>query len=485
MDSYNLNSKDISIKIENLDIKFNSITIYGSFSNVFKLDKCYFLDDKNNQYEVELFYLKEGLFFKVCIDICNIKYIYPCIEINDYVHLLDINFGNSSKLNNIFTDLYLNTSSKIIKYNSKDKRIDFYKRYIFNTIRFEFRCIYQLLKKKKLKNFFIREWINILNFFRSREIWLITDRCEFANDNGEEFFKYVISEQLNPDTKYFFALDKNSKDYKRLHYNYSNVININSLRYKLLFLIADKIISSRIDDININPYLEDKLYLGDLFNHKYIYLQHRNNIKKLVCNRMDIDMIITKNEGDYNYLVKHIVKKDMVKLTGFPRNDIDNNNLFNQVLVLFEEEGNEIYHFYNRLINDKKIISILKNKGYRIRLICNNKGNLEENEYISIGDKDIVYNEELKNSKLLITNNIELAYDFSYLKRCVIYYSFVKEDVDVLGSSCFKYEDLVSEFIKIIKKDCILDKKNIKKLDNIYMYNDIDNCKRIYEEIIK
>ena len=32
----------------------------------------------------------------------------------------------------------------------------------------------------------------------------------------------------------------------------------------------------------------------------YSILSSLNNIKKLVCNRMDIDMIITKNEGDYN-----------------------------------------------------------------------------------------------------------------------------------------------------------------------------------------
>ena len=118
---------------------------------------------------------------------------------------------------------------------------------------------------------------------------------------------------MNPDTKYYFAIDKKSKDYKRLHYNYSNVININSLRYKLLFLIADKIVSSRIDDININPYLVDKIYLGDLYNHKYVYLQHRNNIKKLVCNRFDIDMIITNNKDDYDYLSRNIVRNDIVK----------------------------------------------------------------------------------------------------------------------------------------------------------------------------
>ena len=80
---------------------------------------------------------------------------------------------------------------------------------------------------------------------------------------------------------------------------------------------------------------------------------------------------------------------------------------------------------------------------------------------------------------------MDLAYDFSYLKRSVIYYAFQRVDVDVLGSSCFEYDALVKELVKLIKKDCVLDKKYIKKLDNIYMYNDIDNCKRIYDEIIK
>ena len=227
----------------------------------------------------------------------------------------------------------------------------------------------------------------------------------------------------------------------------SNVINVLIIRmirlYKLLFLIADKIVSSRIDDININPYLVDKIYLGDLYNHKYVYLQHRNNIKKLVCNRFDVDMIITNNKDDYDYLSRNIVRNDIVKLTGFPRNDVDCNSVLNQILILFDEDEIEINQFYNRLINDEKVISILRDRDYRIRLICNSKNDFDQNEYVSIGNKDIVYNDEFRNSKLLITNNIDLAYDFSYSKKSVIHYSFEKENVDILGVSCFKYDVLV------------------------------------------
>ena len=475
---------DIRIKIENIDVNDSVLIIYGKILNE-KYSNLFFEDEKENRYEVEYFDLKDGLFFKTCIDISNVKYIYPCVEINNEVYFVDIDFSISSKLNNIFASLYIKSSSKIIKYNKKEKRFDVYKNTFINTIKFEFKCIYFLLKKKKFKNLLVREWINISNYFKSREIWLITDKYNNANDNGEEFFKYVINEQLNPDTKYYFAIDKKSKDFKRLHYNYSNVININSLRYKLLFLIADKIVSSRIDDININPYLVDKIYFGDLYNHKYVYLQHRNNIKKLVCNRFDVDMIITNNKDDYDYLSRNIVRNDIVKLTGFPRNDVDCNNSLNQILILFDEDEIEINQFYNRLINDEKVISILRDRDYRIRLICNSKNDFDQNEYVSIGNKDIVYNDEFRNSKLLITNNIDLAYDFSYSKKSVIYYSFEKENVDILGVSCFKYDVLVKEIIKLIKRDCVLDKKYNNKIDKLYEYNDNGNCKRVYEEIIK
>ena len=92
---------DIRIKIENIDVYDSVLIIYGKILNE-KYSNLFFEDEKENRYEVEYFDLKDGLFFKTCIDISNVKYIYPCVEINNEVYFVDIDFSISSKLNNIF-----------------------------------------------------------------------------------------------------------------------------------------------------------------------------------------------------------------------------------------------------------------------------------------------------------------------------------------------------------------------------------------------
>lgn len=490
MSSNSVNVKDLKFKIDSLDVKNNSIIIYGKCSNLFKCNSFYFLDNLDNKYDVN--YLdsisSDINIFMVEIAMDGLKSLVPKICVEYDVYSLKIEFGINSKLNSVFASLYLNGTNNIVKYNKVENRFDIYKNNLFNSILFELKCIYFLIKKKKIKNLFIREWINICNFFKSRELWLITDRSDYANDNGEEFFKHVINEELNPDTKYFFALDKKSRDYKRLYYNYSNVININSLRYKLLFLNCDKVVSSHIDNININPFLEDKIYLSDLYRHKFIYLQHRNNLKNIVSNNLDIDMITTNNKEEYDYLSDNMIKKDSVKLTGYARCDFTSDSIKKkQILILssLRSEESDCFSFYNRLINDDRILEVLDKYDYKIRFICDNYNDFDKNDLVSFGNKDIIYSDEFNSSSLLITDSIDLGNDFAYLKRPVIYNSFGKDEDFLFGEVCSKYDSLVKEIIKCIKKDCSFDKKYEKKVDKYFEYLDNGNCKRIYDEIVK
>jgi len=94
---------------------------------------------------------------------------------------------------------------------------------------------------------------------------------------------------------------------------------------------------------------------------------------------------------------------------------------------------------------------------------------------------------------LLITDYSSTAFDFSYLKKPVIYYWFTDY---FLGGSYFNYEtmgfgnvvsnqdNLVKAAIAYMKNDCVMEDVYIRRVDSFFEFFDTDNTRRLYEEIL-
>ena len=220
--------------------------------------------------------------------------------------------------------------------------------------------------------------------FMPKNIWLFADREFMARDSAEEVFKYANSqENLNKRTT-FFAVDKNSEDYKRMK-KYGKVVGYHTLKYKLLFLNAKYLISSHADAYVNNEFGGSRKFYVDLYRFKYIYLTHGvllhdssswlNRINKnielnVVTSPMEYQSIL---EGDYYFKPEQLMK------TGLPRNDklFDSNiKEENKILIMaswrsklagpvikFSQKraynpnfkDSEYFNFYNNLFNDKKL----------------------------------------------------------------------------------------------------------------------------------
>ena len=103
------------------------------------------------------------------------------------------------------------------------------------------------------------------------------------------------------------------------------------------------------------------------------------------------------------------------------------------------------------------------------------------------------YQKEFKEASLMVTDYSSVAFDFSYMKKPVIYTQFdisssrgyFEEGKDGFGEVCFNYEDSVNAIIKNIKNDCKLDKKYEERINNFYYKFDNKNCERVHNEILK
>ena len=369
----------------------------------------------------------------------------------------------------------------------------------------------------------------ILHKIIKRPIWIVSDRAQKAGDNGEALFEYLVKNEKNANV--FFTIQKTSPDYKRMK-KIGNVLKYGSLKYKLYFLLSEFIISSQADEWVINAFGKRRCYMNDLFKFKYVFLQHgiiKDNLSSwLKKYNKDIKIFVTSAKAEYQSVLdeNYMYTEKEVKLTGLPRYDKLKSEPKNKILFMptwrqnlkgktnkrnsenaynpyFKET--EYCKFYNKLINDERILKCLREKGYTGSFFVhpsfmNQIRDFKGNDIIKVPNELANYNKEFKEGNFLITDFSSVAFDFAYLKKPVLYTQFDKEEFfkehiytegyfeyerDGLGPVCYDYETTVQEIIKIVENDCKVEKKYLDRIENFYYKFDTNNCKRVYEEILK
>ena len=389
--------------------------------------------------------------------------------------------------------------------------------------------------QKKGKNFIIKlrkKNIKYRNKINKKEIWIISDRPDKARDNGEYFFRYLKNKNPNGIISYF-VIRKNCSDYKRLK-PLGNVLDLNSDKYLEIFLKADKIISSISNSWVDNPFGEDRKYIRDLFHFDLIFLQH-GIIKDDLSNYLNrlgknYSLFITSTKKEYKSILnyKYGYDKKNVILTGLPRYD----NLYRLSKIKKREKKiliaptwrmnikgttntityesvysetfklTDYFNFYNNLINDEKLIYIMKKYNYT-GIFCLHPSfsaqyiDFKKNGLFSVKRK-CNYQKNILKASLLVTDYSSIFFDFAFLRKPVIYAHFDYEEYrmnhyqkgyfdyekDGFGSIAHDLKSTVDKIIKEIRNNCLLRKKYFKRINKFFTYFDDHNNDRLYMEII-
>ncbi len=390
-----------------------------------------------------------------------------------------------------------------------------------------------LLKTNKLKSLIYRNACLLAKMFKGKkEIWILCDRKDKAGDNAEAFLKY-LNKVNNKNIKFYYAINKGSVDEKRIS-AFAKVLNFDTFKYKVMFTLCDKIISSHADKFVYSCFGKSNDYMSNLLNFKFIFLQHGitgNDMSDwLNKHNLPFDMFITTLNIEYQSIIndpKYGYDKNVVKLTGFPRYDYLTNKdkKYHSILIAptwraylapqikpGEQErlynpnfiNSNYYKFYNKLFNDIEFINILKKYNYKIKFFLhyslkNQLKDFKLNEYVEIIENPN-YQYEFNHNDLLVTDYSSISYDFAYLKKPLIYNHFDKEEFykghicnkgyfnhekDGFGKVVYDYDSLKNEIINLIKNDCKNPQKYIKRIENTFKYTDHNNCERVYKEILK
>ncbi len=382
----------------------------------------------------------------------------------------------------------------------------------------KYRRLYSLLKKK------------------DKQIWLISDRTDKANDNGEHMFRYINSLKLK-DVDVYYVIDKNSSDYSKMK-AIGKVIPYNTPQSRLYSLLADKVISSSGSEYVINAFGGDRKFLCDLYNFDYVFLQHgitKDDISEWINKfNKNMKMIVTAGKPEQKSFTdpNYSYGPEVPVLTGFPRHD----NLLRmqkthpvekKVLIIptwrksikgsynpkttesiyfdgFRET--EYFQFYNSLINNKKLCECMKKNGYK-GVLCMHPIHSEQwvdfepNDVFEINHGYVDYQKEFTTSALLVTDYSSVFFDFAFLRKPVVYSQFDNEqffsgehsytkgyfsyEENGFGPVCYDLESTVDEMIKYIENDCKNSDEYIGRIEDFYEYFDSDSCKRVYENIRK
>ena len=378
---------------------------------------------------------------------------------------------------------------------------------------------YSIIKLRK--KYFEKKEKN--NYINQNDIWIITDKINKAGDNGEYFFRY-LKKKKPEGLLYFFVIQKESFDYKRLK-GLGNILDYNSNKYLYLYLNANKIISSSIESLGFNHFGNDFKYLKDLCNFDLVYLpngvikddlsQYLNKIKS------NIDIIITSSSKEFNSLLsyKYGYNENNIVLSGLPRFDnikiIKSYTKAEKLIAIYPTwrryikgtinainkesiksetfKNSTFYNLFNNLINDKQILNVMDKYDYKgvfclHRNFAGQKNFFYQNKYFKIKE-GCRHQDLLAKASLLITDYSNIFFDFGYIEKPIIYYHFDYNEYrkNHIPEGYFDYKrdgfgPVCNDIFEIENKNKVTN-IYIRRIKRFFKYIDKENCNRIFSKI--
>ena len=380
----------------------------------------------------------------------------------------------------------------------------------------------------------------LVNFLRrhilKRPIWLISDRLDKADDNGEAFFEF-LQKNHKKDVNSYFILDKKNVDYKRLR-RIGPIIQPQSFKHLILHLLCEYNISAFAPVATVNPFLEKHYCFCDLLqNVKFIFLQHgiiREDISGWL-NRFNQNAtgFIVSSQKEFDLVYKNpecFFEKSQIWLTGLARFDrlidarekiitiaptwrdwlfSEHDMTTNSRILSNDFKKSDYYIFYNNLINHPRLLSAAKKMGYQLWFVPHpilqpylNLFDNNNEKIIRFCDEELRYRDIFRRSSLMLTDYSSVIYDFIYMKKPVVYCQFDYDLYKEKGKSAYTpgdydyerqgfgevqkdLEGTVDRLIEYMQNECKMKSLYRNRADSFFAFHDKNNCERIYKKILE
>ena len=493
-----------NVKRDNVSISMGNVIAYA------KGFKCCFEVNPQETYEIRL-----G---------CKIN--------GQYVEKKNIQYGKFSPLQNHMWNSYYVRKPYILTYSKNIMCLKPYSsaKHFYRELSF-LKGLIKLKSRPAYKAVVMRVLYHLYQLFPHKEIWLLSDRIDKADDNGEALF-YYLNQHKPKDIRYYFAISKESPDYDRLKEN-GKVIEFLGWKYKWLCLCGAKVVSSQGEDYVYRPFASYSYCYADLMkNVRFAFLQHgviKDDLSRwLKRYNKNIHMFVTTTKPEYNSIINGNYGYDakVVKMTGLPRHDRLYHDEKKYITIMpswraylvgdtdvhtgkrIPQEGfskSQYCKMYSELFTNKELLSYAKEHGYTIRFMshpnmstCTEMMTIDPEVEIMSGE-DIMYRQIFAESNLVVTDYSSVVFDFAYLRKPVLYFQADQEEFfngshtydkgyfeyerDGFGEVAYDVESLVTLIREYIDSNCKLKEKFAVRIDETFPYSDKENSKRVYEAV--
>jgi len=438
---------------------------------------------------------------------------------------LNVNFKRHCRLSK--NSKYIAKDSHILTFENNTfklegyryKKMREYEQEVCENIEKEKPFEYQSLLKLR-KHYSILYYIK--NKFYKKPIYLFMDRSNHADDNAEHLFRYAVKQKDN--IKKFFIVG-NDSELSKLN-KIGPTLKYNSFKHRLVYLLADKVISSHPDEYVLNPFFEvdedQRDFMNSLITSETYFLQHGATLGNVSdwLHKYDknLSLLVTISDKEHDSFLEkgYNYDENIIQTLGFPRYDNLSNDPKKQILIIptwrqdlevSEDVFKNSSYFKNitGILNNKELRNKLKEKGYKIvfkphpRL--ENKIRNSKKRFIDlfeIDDEIIIsqnesYQDLFRESNILITDYSSVAFDFAYLKKPIIY--FQPNDDYHHGKGYFEFEtmgfgEVIKDKNKLFNKidyyldnDFKMENKYVERVETFFKFTDKNNCERVYNWI--
>ena len=448
------------------------------------------------------------------------------------------------RLNGVEYDTYYYFMPDVV-FNTRLNRYCYYQNgYVF---RFERNTFYVQKKPKEDKVNYYNQFQNKFQSelpetaaFRTRiyearnkkkdQIWLYYDCKGVKRDNG--YYQFVYDLEKKDKVKRYYILN-DDLDMRRDLFNekqWECVVPFGSQKHKLLYCLADFVITAFIEKNNYLPFTDEEYQnVQDVATiPQIIYLQHgvfHAHIPwKYSVDRMQVDkMVVTAKFEKKNMLALYGFKKHQLIESCMPRNDLFDLDEKPKRKILYAPSwrkylvdmvghqwvtredlflNSRFYKEINAFLTDRRLLRFLKWHHYRLELKMHpilyryaHLFNLD-GKYIKLAE-ETVREEEYS---IFITDFSNYVYDFAYLRRKVIYFfpdyeEFLSGMSDYreserpfeggIGDFASDSRELYSLLKKAVRHSGKPNKQQYKEMDNMFLHRDYRARKRIYETLSK
>ncbi|MBX7491426.1 CDP-glycerol glycerophosphotransferase family protein [Helicobacter turcicus] len=421
---------------------------------------------------------------------------------------------------------------KIMQYNFLDKVFCYEKR-LWVHIPKDAKELQIFIRGKEARIFFKKEWyskIPLLGLFeikKKEDLWVFCDRDYEARDNAEYLYTYIAN--TYPNQKIIFALNKDSKDYKRLEREGFNLVEFGSKDFCAYLQKATKVISSHCDAYLTRYFPKD-------IEFDFIFLQHgvtKDNVSSWLNNKA-IDGFLTTSKREYDSITEDFTTykytKKEVKLTGFARFDpLLKNNQTNTKQILIMPTWRKYLGLetqtggYNPNLIASAVLhrsayfqawhSFLSSKAlenlalrFNVKVVFNPHPNValyvhyfNLPSFISINSEK-PFLELFCESSLMITDYSSVAFDMGYLQKPVLYYQFDEQTFfeqhsytkgyfdyrkDGFGPVANTEEELLKNLEEILKNHFQMGESYKLNSETAFAFRDGKCCERIYQALLE